>query len=234
MKFLRSNNVAPTSRRGFNFLASLRRDLLDFLFPVECVGCGTQKTHCCRLCWEKISDHKPLIQKTPNADKPALEGIIYSTIHQEKSPLAHLIHRFKYDGAQEIGKLLAQLFKNGKPPKINFIFIPVPLHKRRLRFRGFNQSKILAMEIAKYWDGNVQEILKRHRYTPPQVELSRDERLKNVRGAFSLAHDAHINPQTTYFLVDDVCTTGTTLSECARILRQYGAEKIYGLVVART
>ncbi|MEK7524366.1 MAG: phosphoribosyltransferase family protein [Patescibacteria group bacterium] len=109
----------------------------------------------------------------------------------------------------------------------------MPLHPRRHRFRGFNQSKILAQEIGKYWQSPVQEILKRHRYTPPQVELSRNNRLKNVRGAFSLIYGTRINPQATYFLIDDVCTTGTTLRECARVLKHHGAQKVWGFVIAR-
>lgn len=129
---------------------------------------------------------------------------------------------------------MASLFKSSLPFK-TVCLIPVPLHLRRLNFRGFNQSLILAQQLAQKWNSPVSDILQRHRYTKPQVELNGPKRLTNVTDAFSMKNPAQrLNPEINYILIDDVCTTGSTLNECAKVLRRHGAEKILAAVVAKT
>lgn len=152
----------------------------------------------------------------------------------EKSLLARLIHSLKYEGVRDVGPRLANLL-----PLIEFpqksAFVPVPLHWRRENIRGFNQSAVLAYEIAEKSNRPVYELLKRHRYTQPQVELPRQKRLTNLRGAFSLKNPLQrLDPDITYFLVDDVSTTGTTIAECKAVLFRNGAKDVRGIVIART
>jgi ComF family protein len=116
----------------------------------------------------------------------------------------------------------------GPPPDA---VVPVPLHPRRLRARGFNPAALLAravaQQIARPWHPTA---LVRHRDTPSQTGLDRRERRRNVRGAFRCASE----PRRSVWLVDDVMTTGATLSECARMLRRAGTRRVVAVCVART
>lgn len=162
------------------------------------------------------------------------EQIIAAAPFAEKSFLARLIHSLKYEGIRSVAPPLAKLI-----PPIEFpnksVLVPVPLHWRRENIRGFNQSAVLAHEIAKKSNSPVYELLARHRYTRPQVELPKAKRLTNLRGAFSpKIPRLHLDPTITYFLVDDVSTTGTTIAECAAVLLRHGAKDVRGIVIART
>ena len=147
-----------------------------------------------------------------------------------------LIHRFKYGKKIPLGRKLAR--RLGETINSNFHFlesdflIPVPLHKSRYRERGFNQSEVVAEEISKITGVLVLKgVLKRKKNTKDQTNLSPQQREENVRGAFVVTETERINGKKI-ILVDDVITTGATLSECARMLRQAGAERILGMTVA--
>jgi ComF family protein len=114
----------------------------------------------------------------------------------------------------------------------------VPLHARKLRQRGFNHSELIAREALKMAAGNGRsrlnpEVLERRRETQSQTGLTRHQRRENIRGAFAVARPELI-AGCEVLLVDDVFTTGTTVSECARVLRRAGASKVYVATVART
>lgn len=113
------------------------------------------------------------------------------------------------------------------------VIMPVPLHPKKLRARGFNQSLILAREISKYFSLSLDFLtLKRHIYTEPQINLGKKERELNVRGVFSVTHPHKIQGQKI-ILVDDVYTSGSTVKECARILMKNKADKVAVLTLAR-
>ena len=106
--------------------------------------------------------------------------------------------------------------------------VPVPLAEARLKTRGYNQTELLFRQWTERNNLNWCDALRRTRETTPQWELTLTERRKNIKGAFELAH-----PVTGHILlVDDIYTTGTTLSECARVLKKAGASKVTGLVLA--
>lgn len=207
--------------------------VLNFLFPIYCVGCKKENFHLCEDCLKKLP-----VKITENH----IDGLtVFAVIKfREDSPIAQLIHRFKYDGAKEIAEILGMLFNNAFLPPTFYILhstflIPVPLHRRRSNFRGFNQSLLLAQELGKKWNFPIADILQRHRYTRPQVELGGVERLTNVTDAFSMKNpEEKLNPSATYTIIDDVCTTGSTINECAKALKKHGAEKIFGVVVAKS
>lgn len=199
----------------------MKNFLLDFFFPVSCVGCKKPKTHCCDECFNSIQ----LKPETSNDTFSLAE-------YKEKETLARLIHRFKYDGAEEIGPLLASLFRKIPPPDGPAMLVPVPLHWRRKNARGFNQGEILAFEIGKIWNLPVKNLLRRHRPTRPQAELNGEARRKNLKDAFAINKAQQVD-SSTIWLIDDVVTTGTTLLECTKILKEYGAERVHGLALAR-
>ncbi len=116
--------------------------------------------------------------------------------------------------------------------KIDMI-IPVPLHRISLWKRGYNQSELLAKEIGRLMDVEVNtEIIKRRKKTRPQYRLSRIQRSSNIKDAFSIKLRGVSIYEKTVLLIDDICTTGITISECSRVLKEAGARSIYGLVLA--
>ncbi len=158
--------------------------------------------------------------------------------------LRHAVHRFKYQGkialAAPLAALLDEFLKAQHHPTANIpyerlaLLVPVPLHSWRRYRRGYNQSELLARELSRRLDIPAVNALRRVRHTAPQVELSARDRTRNVRGAFALntSFDA-AKSGAAVLLIDDVCTTGATLSECAHVLKQAGAPEVYALTLAR-
>jgi len=150
-------------------------------------------------------------------------------------PTKELIHNFKYSGIREVGPVLAGvLIQRLQAGKIRGekVLVPVPLHSRRQRQRGFNQAEILARYVSRRLNIPGGIALKRKLNTKSQVELSGREWRKNLAGAF-VCGDQELVKGKTVILVDDVSTTGATLEECAKVLRAAGARQVWGLVVAR-
>ena len=154
--------------------------------------------------------------------------------------LRETIHLLKYDrvlpAAEFLGGRLRATFR--QLPVLEskgWLVVPVPLHARRLRQRGFNQSELIARAACKH-KPVVAEVntkcLVRQRETVPQAGLTRHQRRQNIRGAFAV-RDAGIVRGRDILLVDDVFTTGTTISECARVLCRAGAASVYAATVAR-
>ncbi len=221
------------SRRDFlprsGTFMNLAHALLNIFFPIYCVGCGKEGLHCCAVCLAATARFAHTTQPW--------NDVYAACPFEDHSPLAELIHRFKYDGAMEVAALLAGLYAENPLSRLGGapVLVPVPLHTRRVNMRGFNQSAILAEHFAARWNMEVQEVLVRTRYTRPQVELSGEGREKNLRGAFAMKKSvAPLSPETLYVLVDDVCTTGSTLRECIKVLTAAGARNVCGLVIART
>ena len=158
--------------------------------------------------------------------------------------LRELIHLLKYQGvkpaASVLGRMLAEVIEglaSSFDPALPVI-VPVPLHPSKLRDRGFNQSEMIARAALKVLaDGKqyaiLPELLRRTRPTVSQIGLTRHQRQENMRGAFLLTVPQEIAGREV-LLVDDVLTTGTTASECARVLKRGGATKVWVATVART
>ncbi|CCH48537.1 ComF family protein [Pseudodesulfovibrio piezophilus] len=149
--------------------------------------------------------------------------------------LRDLILGYKFNNATGSTRLLAEMLaaafldKEGPPPDI---IVPVPLHKRRLLWRGFNQSTELCRPLSQQTHSPiVQKSLVRTRYTQPQTMLGRAERRENIKSAFTANTD--LVRGNRVLLVDDVYTTGATLRECTVMLKQAGATRVDVLVLAR-
>ena len=157
--------------------------------------------------------------------------------------LRELIHLLKYDqirpAANVLGRMLAEAIEDlplAEPD--SWLVVPVPLYTRKLRQRGFNQAEMIARAALKLVGERERfqlaaEVLVRRRETQSQIGLSRHQRRENMRGAFSVSRPEEFAGREI-LLVDDVFTTGTTVSECARVLRRAGASKVYVATVART
>jgi competence protein ComFC len=149
-----------------------------------------------------------------------------------------MIHQLKYEGRlylrAPLGRWLAETLDDDRlnEPKCDAL-IPVPLHRRRLRQREFNQAEELSRVVTRLrgvptWT----HVLRRVRYTTTQTQLSREERMENLRGAFEVRHTEEVKGRDLV-LVDDVFTTGSTVEECSRVLRRAGAASVRVITVAR-
>jgi ComF family protein len=158
--------------------------------------------------------------------------------------LRELIHLLKYErvrpAANVLGRMLSEVITNLKPRfgGSPLVVVPVPLHARKLRQRGFNQAELILRAAMKFNPAPGQlivngGILERRRETQSQIGLTRHQRRENLRGAFAVAKPGEIQDREI-LLVDDVFTTGTTVSECARVLRRAGATRVWVATVART
>ena len=228
----------------------------DFFFPPRCLLCrkfliAPHETYFCRPCSEALplisgplcpccgmpfvsqegADHlcSRCIGKAPAFDTARAVGIYAGALKQA-------IHLFKYNSrsllAAPLGTVLAQQGR-GLLEHEHDVIMPVPLHARRIRQRGFNQSLVLARQVGKLWDVAVAaEGLERTRWTDPQTMLHERQRLRNVRDAFSCRATAV--EKKSILLVDDVYTSGSTVNECAKVLKRNGARRVDVLTLART
>ena len=220
------------------------RAALDLLFPINCLGCGKEGSVICVQC----AGNLPRLER-PYCDicaQPGIDGQCEPCLEHPNEidgirapylfdgPLREAVHRLKYRGwkaaAPVLGGLMADYLEDRKIP--GQALVPVPLHPRRLRGRGYNQSHLLAKETGKMLDIPVrQDLLVRTKDSPPQVETtSSEERRANVAGIFQASPEAR---GTSVILVDDVTTTGSTLFACAETLKDAGAESVWGLVLAK-
>jgi ComF family protein len=221
------------------------RILLDLLYPPVCVGCGQVGTTYCRSCRDAVLFVAPPLcplcgrpQETSKlcsrcAHHPfELDGI--RSVAFFEGALRKAIHRFKYNYARELaiplGDMLVHFWRQA--PLEADLIVPVPLHARRLRERGYNQSALLAGYLGQAVGIPVAgDVLYRNRYTRSQAQLNAAERSQNVEGAFSCngsgVQGRHV------LLVDDVCTTGSTLDACSVALKEGGAVSVWALTLAR-
>lgn len=152
-------------------------------------------------------------------------------------PVQELVHRFKYGHKVHLRRPLALLLLRQLSPFVRAaapdLIVPVPLHRKRLRERGFNQAILVGELLAKEWRlPLLRAALRRTRPTVPQVGLSSAERRENVRGAFEVVDPSRIEGRRV-LLLDDVCTTGSTLAECARALKRARAAAVVTVTIAR-
>jgi ComF family protein len=148
------------------------------------------------------------------------------------------VQKFKYGRKISLGKPLGRLMAQGCRQFLSEwhvdLIVPVPLHPRRLRWRGFNQSLLLAKQVSRQYEVPVDPfVLQRKRETAPQTQLAEDERRKNVRGAFATDPAKSLKGKSV-LLVDDVYTSGATVNECSRVLLHDRAKEVYVLTLART
>ena len=228
----------------FKFLKSV----LNLVFPELCFGCGEEGSYFCQKCLGQTKKYKS--QFCPICRKPTklgryclncrkdknLKGIIVGANFDDRV-LQRAIHFFKYESVKNLAGPLANLYPykilKGLAVPENSLLIPVPTHKSKLKKRGYNQAEILARKLDKNLKIGVEpDILTKLRNTKSQMTLTKSERLVNMKNSFLCTNPKAINGKTI-ILVDDVCTTGTTLEECARALSLGNPKTIWGTVLAR-
>ena len=230
-----------------NKLSKIFNFVLDATVPKRCIGCNVFDTWLCDSCHTTLpllTEQKcgickkvitPLGETCPNCQKNAYIDSIVIVSSYDNDLLKRLIHNFKYkfiaELSEPLGLLVAQGLLNSHLLSPDLI-IPIPLHKRRLRWRGFNQSELLANSIGLTIPIDSTSLL-RQRYTTSQVKVkSRKKRLNNLKGAFAISNPEKIKGKYI-LLVDDIITTGSTINECAKTLKNAGAKKVSAIVLAR-
>ena len=247
-------------------VSGIAESLFATLFPSDCRFCGTplinisrlpvckpclREIHpieggVCSVCGERLLTPYAVGQGTSQArcglcrrlEPPFVKAVAYGSYD---GILRELVHLLKYDqvrpAAAILGRMLVEAgrgLESGwtNPP----VVVTVPLHPRKFRQRGFNQSELIAQEYVKLSSREMKLLpraLQRRRETESQIGLTRHQRRENIRGAFVVARPEEIAGREI-LLVDDVFTTGTTVSECARVLLRAGASKVFVATVART
>lgn len=222
---------------------------VNLLFPKFCLGCKKEGVWLCSECKKTL---KPLrFERCPWCNRvPTVCGFLCQEC-KSKSKISQLASVFdykqelvekivihlKYASVRELAEFMAGeitgLWKKIGKKDTNALVVPIPLHSHRLRERGFNQAEHIAKAFARSNDYLcAPHVLVRTRPTKPQVELSREERLKNVEDVFAVRDKAALKAQTV-ILIDDVCTTGATVQEAAEALIESGAQKVIVLTFAR-
>lgn len=217
---------------------------LDLLFPKHCVSCGKLGSYLCKKCFSKVEfvDFPlcPICQRQAVEGKThpgcfgkyKLDGLVVACRYKGavKSAIVKVKYKWIYDIEQIfVDLLVARLWKFALPK--NVVLVPVPLHQSRMRWRGFNQSEILAKRLSKKFKVPFCEYLIRNKETKTQVGLKREERKKNVKDAFSLKSGVNVQGKDL-LLVDDVYTSGATMGECCSVLKHAGAKSVWALAVA--
>ncbi|MDO8425195.1 MAG: ComF family protein [bacterium] len=230
----------------------MRETLANLLAPRTCVGCGIEGSWCCVTCIEHIAWDPNTIcagceRLSPNGTtcercRPDMvfRGAIVAATYDDPN-VQQLIRFVKYAPAYDIAGAFVPLITHTVHSEAgralrealgeNARIIPVPLHPRRLRERGFNQASCIAHALAEQGFGAVREdVLRRTRFGAPQARKSRDARRQSMDGVFAASPDI---AGATVLLVDDVITTGVTMSAAARTLRDAGATTIHAFAIAR-
>jgi len=219
---------------------------VDSFFPRRCVGCGKVGGLLCLECLGKLP--RLLSPLCPNCGRPQASGIVCPDCRQRQTEIDGIrspfrfdevirkaIHQLKYRNLKALSPCLAELLADyfRSNPLPGEALVCVPLHQRRLRERGYNQSNLLARELGRRIDlPMIEDCLVRVKQAQPQVRaVDVEERRRNVADAF-MCRDGKVGGKQI-ILIDDVCTSGATLESCAAALKSKGATSVWGLTLAR-
>lgn len=249
-----------------NSTNKIKNFALDLLFPKFCLGCQKEGTFLCEDCKSTLEiaeydyclcSKKPLLippaqnfGKCNKCSSKKLSGLYSALPYKEKSLTRKLIHQFKYKPytknlAEPLASLIIEHFiitqKNTDDIWQNSVLVPVPLFYKKLKERDYNQSEELAKELSKILKIPVlSDVLIKIKKTESQMTLSKEEREKNLLGAFKIKIPENCRTSGVLqfsgkkvYLVDDVYTTGSTMEECSLVLRKAGAKSVFGICIAR-
>jgi ComF family protein len=228
--------------RIFNFA-------FDLIFPKFCSSCDQEGSFLCKKCAGQIlifnfavcpvCKRKIIHEGTKLKlchlcrSKTNIKFLIAATTY-DNTTVRDLVAKFKYSKAYQIKEVFDEWLEctTANFDFSDFLIVPVPLHKKRQRQRGFNQSQILAKEFARRRNLEITPALQKIKEARPQIELSGEQRRQNLNGVFNCSNPNLINKRKI-LLIDDVYTTSTTMNECARVLKKNGAKEIWALTIAR-
>jgi len=216
--------------------------VFNFVFPPICLVCDARLSSGERLvcihCWRslpRLAEEARIPPPTFRENQQVIDE--HGAVWQYSDAIQKIIFALKYNRnrslAKRLGAEMAELAQASGFCCGNTYLVPVPLHPTKLRERGYNQSELLAGEIAAATGMTVKDnLIVRSRYTKTQVKLSAEQRMRNVHGAFALRAREGLSGRTI-LLIDDVLTTGATTLACGRLLKQAGALRVFVLTAAQ-
>lgn len=226
-------------------ILQLKRVALDLLFPPYCIGCGREGNYICSRCERELPFISPPVCEvcgrplTADNECPgciskehAIDGIRAPFLFT--GLIRRAIHELKYRNLRALAPGMAVFLSDYLDinPVQGYTLVPVPIHPKRIRERGYNQTSLVAHELGRLTGLPVtDDCLVRLTYVAPQVKLATAaERQKNISGAFACKNDKLAGKQV--ILLDDVSTSGATLNACAAALKAAGAAGVWGLTLA--
>ncbi len=246
--------IYPMYKKIAEGFAAFTSDVLNLVYPLRCLVCdepleAADEYRLCKRCVDEIRPNPkpwcprcgrsvwrvdllcPECRRTRYNFERTYSGYLYDGVLKE------CIHLFKYEGAQVLSRVLSVLmvrFIRSNPQIIDGIdaVLPVPLHRKRLRQREYNQSAMLASSVSKEFKLPFLDAVVKQRSTLPQNALNKEQRRHNVQGAF-VARQGQAAAGRTILIVDDVFTTGSTIDECSRALLDAGAYRVRAVTLAR-
>ena len=239
--------MAEILSNALEFLLRRTRRLANLLLPQDCLVCGQEAGAACLCdaCRDELAVHPAACPvcavPTQEAlecgrclrDPPAFDATRAAFAYA--FPLDRVVQALKYRHRLAAAGFFAEALRRSNPPPAASLLLPMPLHVRRLRERGFNQAVEIARPLARAWRLPLElSAVLRARDTAPQASLPWRQRSVNMRGAFRCDTPDRSFAGKTVIVVDDVMTTGATLDELARTLKRHGGARVENLVVART
>ena len=221
-------------------LKNFKGFIFDLLFPKFCLSCQREGNYLCEDCQSTLGVLNTHQKHQTHSPAGGLKDLYFALPYQQPL-IKNLIKLFKYQPfVKELVIPLTsliithfQLIEKSTADFVNFVLVPVPLERKKLKWRGFNQAEEIGKELANFFGiPLITNCLIKIKETLPQVELSDEERRENIKGAF-LVKDKELIKNKKILLVDDVYTTGATMEECARVLKKAGAKEVIGIVIAR-
>ncbi len=215
--------------------------LLDLVAPHSCRGCGQLGSVLCDHCKKYITCCN--FNKCPKCKMPLPKSRICKHCHDlpptfimgpREGLLSNLIHDYKYYSIRAMGAKLAECLNESVPKELtpkNSVIIPLPTATNHVRSRGFDHTFLIAKHFAKLRRSKIQKILLRNKNTT-QVGSDKKSRLTQANFAYTINNHIKINPNNTYILLDDVWTTGASMSSAVKKLRSAGAQKIIILLLS--
>ena len=244
-------------------MEKLKNGILEVAFPVVCVSCGTEGKYICEKCEVFLGEASficPICLRASFAGerhlacqhRHGLNGL--ASIWEYEGAVQRLLHCIKYDGVvhaieEIIERACGSMALDQKRfcTFLSFLFSPdtlvtyVPMHSRKEKRRGFNQTELLANALAKQTKSAVACLLEKTKETKPQIDLDKEKRLGNAKDSFSVTWklSSQVGAQLPQLpnkvvLVDDIWTTGATMKECCKILKKAGVQEVWGFTLART
>ncbi len=210
--------------------------LLDLLFPTYCLSCHAYGQYLCPGCATKLKSLS--VVYTPDSFLDA-----QLSLFKYKPPLSNLIHQLKYefvsDSTNFISDLISTSLHQDFPNLLkywqseNFTLVPIPLHWYRQNWRGYNQTQLISQHLSTILKLPTQELLIRSKYTNSQVsQKDKLNRLHNLDAAFTINPEHQSNLPQNIIIIDDVITTGATISQASQILKQHQVKSIWALSLA--
>ncbi len=219
---------------------TLLNGLIDFIVPSSCLYCCNNISGSLFLCPEcrkllEYADPEYIRTHYPSPSQ-YIDSLLTLYKFDKDKPIQAILHEIKYGNKFKLALLLGQEFAEKFTETISLLkidgIVPVPLFHSKLAERGYNQSYYLAKGISRKSGIKVKDsLMKRTRFTGTQTMLSRGERIQNVAGAFKSIRKSKIE-SNIFLLVDDVLTTGSTIGECAKVLKDNGASKVIAGTIA--